>query len=211
MDRLTVLGIRAPAHFPIVFSWASVAALLWFWWRYHVAWLSSSAGLTFRSTYLRELHQKEPFKAFVAKHVNHEKITKSYSERTRQHLPTDATYLGHHETGNPTWRRLLICVQLLKYNSGKTNYDVGTTDFPGEREIELRVPWWFHCIHSPGFFLRRAFRDESFADQILPQIVFGVAVFLIACKAVGVDPAGIFGLLSITEPTRGVRFRITGV
>jgi len=194
-----VLGIRAPAQFPIVFSWASVAALLWFWWRYHILWLNQSARSVFRNAYLRELHQRKPFNDYVAKHVNHQKITNSYSKRTNRHLPPDTTYIGYDEIGPTDQPRLLIHIGILKYNDGKTNHNADQIDFPGERVIELRVPWWFHWIHSPGFFLWKVIREESFANQLLPQIVFAMATFLIVCKAFGYDPVGLFGLL--TDPS----------
>ena len=199
LDQLTVLGIRAPAQFPVVFSWASVFALVWFWWRYHLPWLAQQARVAFRDAYLQELHQRKSFVRHVKKSVNHEQILESYNQRKGTPTDTVKGFERYTETSGRHRHRFLISIQDLTYRSGETSYEVGIQDFPEQRYIKLKIPWWFHWVHSPGFFLWKAIREDSFASLRLPQIVFATAIVLITCKAFGYDPAGLFGLL--TDPS----------
>lgn len=83
LANLAVLGIRAPAEYPVVFSHASVVALVWFWWRYQVSWLDSNARKDFRNDYLSQLQQREPYKTLIKKSVDLDGIVKTFMERKK--------------------------------------------------------------------------------------------------------------------------------
>ena len=199
LDRLTVLGLRAPAQFPIVFSWAAIVALIWFWWRYQIAWINSSSRLTYRNRYLQELHQRQPFKKLVNRTIDHKEIwDKGFAGRSKDDFRI-LKLIGYSEVTHAKVLRRSICVSALTYNIGPTNYDIGTNHFPDKKYLEVPVPLILHCVYSLLFFLRSELRRDDFADQRLPHMVFAIAVILIAAKMLGFDPAGLFGLMSIAD------------
>ncbi len=197
LNQLAVLGLRAPARFPIVFSWAAVVALCWFWWRYNVVWLAACSRVNFGNEYLGDLHQLKPFKNYIDANINHDVITNTHFSGQRPAGDSALTLIRYSEVARK--RRLLININVLTYTDGTTNFEIGTNDFPDKRPIEVRVPWWLHWMHSPFFFLQRAWRYDNFSNERLPHIVFAAAVALIACKIIGWDPAGLFGVF--TDPT----------
>ncbi len=216
LNHLSALGLRAPARYPIVFSWAAVVALLWFAWRYHVTWLSSNSRANYRNRYLKELHQLEPFVSLVRNAIEFDAILKAHRVVFKKANPNKAPYPPnvqfngfeevpvHHRPGRPPLLdRRSIFVSAIKVTGGA---NIGKDSFPDSRFIKVDIPPRLHWRHSLPHFLRREVWRPDFADMRLPYLVLFLALALVACRAAGGDPAGFWGGLSAAEATSNSPF-----
>ena len=196
LNNLTVLGLRAPAKFPIVFSWAAVIALLWFWWRYFVAWINAQSRTKFRTEYLRALHNSPVFHRYLKKRTDFKAASNIAKARYNLSASDDLIPDSVVADGN---RRLFVIIEnyeFLSQDNPNNRYAVNLNQLPMEDRIKVAIPWWFHFGVGIPYFLWHALRREHFADQVLPNVVFIAAAALIYCKFLGVDPAGVFGMIS---------------
>ncbi|MCH8958363.1 MAG: hypothetical protein IH835_02740, partial [Proteobacteria bacterium] len=74
LNQLTILGLRAPASYPIVFSWAASVALIWFWWRYLIAWIDARSRIEFRQDFLKSLRKTPLFQRHLLKSIDLDQV-----------------------------------------------------------------------------------------------------------------------------------------
>ena len=201
LENLTLLGIRSPSRYPIVFSFASVLGLLWFGWRYSLSWKEQRVGQTFRQNFLRELQQTTPFLLLINNNVNHAQILASAWNIQVNDPCITATSMEsyvHKKTPSPGSyiSKSSIEIQQIKYlkSDGKSS-GVGIDHFPDNTFISIDVPWKLHYRHSPALYWSKAWNQEAFSTQRFPVVAFFLAILLILCKSFGGDPAGVWGLM----------------
>ena len=199
LENLTLLGIRSPARYPIVFSVASVLALLWFGWRYRLIWISQRLGKTFRDNHLRRLHKTTPFTFLVKTRVKHTDILAShFATQVNDPLLNEPEYISYEppEFPNSGYKsRSLIAIEKLNYFRNGQNFVIVHTSFPDKACIKIDVPWHLHYRYSPRLYWSTAFNKDEFAAQRLPVVAFFAAILLILFKLFGADPAGVWGLI----------------
>lgn len=196
LNNLTVLGLRAPARYPVIFSWAAIIALLWFWWRYFVAWLNAQSRTKFRAEYLRALHNSPVFQLYLKRRLDFEvaleHVRSTHGISASEELVPDSVSAGGD-------RRLSVTIDAYAfYYRGNPNSKVAVASnkLPEQHRIKVTIPWWVHFGVGVPYFLWNALRHEGFANQVLPHVIFIAAITLICCKIMGVDPAGVFGIIS---------------
>ena len=202
LNNLTLLGFRVPAKYPIVFSIASVLALLWFGWRYRLIWKKQKIGKAFRDNHLRALHQTLPFRFLVKTSLPHATILAShFGYDVNDPNVTESEYMSYdppalHERGYKS--RSSIAIKTLTYFRGGQNIEIGIKSFPDKAYLLIDVPWKLHFRYSPPLYWSKAWNEEEFAAQRLPVVAFFLAILLILCKSFGGDPAGVWGLIPYT-------------
>lgn len=196
LDQLTALGLRAPASYPVVFRWAASVALVWFWWRYLVAWIDARSRVEFRRDFFSSLRQTRMFQRHFLKSIDVDQVAdataKKYGTIVGAPLKFDRVYVDGE-------RRFSAKIGQISFvNSAKppTGYSIHVNDMPNYEPIEIAVPWWLHYSLGIPYFWWRAVRHEHFANRVLPHVLFIIAIALICCKSLGIEPAGIFGILS---------------
>jgi len=195
LNNLALLGLRAPARFPQVFSWAASISLLWFWWRYLVAWLDASSRHEFRKSYLQALRQIRWFQRHLLKNIDIKTVLNSADEAgyltggemTIEHIYVDGD------------KRLTAKVEQISIADASDEsgglYSVNSSQMMDGQPILVAIPWWMHYGIGIPFYWWRVIRHEYFANQVLPHVLFVAALALIVLKFSGVDPAGMFGIL----------------
>lgn len=96
--------------------------------------------------------------------------------------------------------RLQLRIHQLGFTIGTSRHEIKQHELPDKKQIDVPVPWWFHVRHSPGFFVYHIVRRPKFANQVLPQLVFGFALLLIVLNYWGVELAGYWGRLDPPAP-----------
>lgn len=87
-------------------------------------------------------------------------------------------------------------VTLVTSAGPPTRHEINASQITNYEPIVIAVPWWLHYSLGIPYFWWRAVRHEHFANQVLPHVLFIIAIVLVCCKFLGIDPAGIFGILS---------------
>ena len=197
LDQLTVLGLRAPASYPVVFSWAAIVALVWFWWRYLIAWIDTSARIEFRRDFFTSLRQTRIFQQHFLKSIDLDQVTAFLAN---QHGTIKGSPLHLKSVvvdGNRRFNAKIVQISLLNSEEPPNGYDINASAMPNYEPIEITIPWWLHYSLGIPYFWWRAVRHEHFATRVLPHVLFFIAIVLICCKSFGIEPAGIFGILSV--------------
>ncbi len=201
IDQLTVLGLRAPASHPIVFKWAASVALVWFWWRYMVAWIDARSRHEFRQDFLKALRQTAWFQRHLLVNIDTDQILKSADEEGYLRNPeffVDRIFIDGHKRLSAKIEQISL-VDTSDESEPPTRYSISSNQMMDGKPILVAIPWWMHYSLGIPYFWWRAVRHEHFANQVLPHFVFITAVALICCKSLGYDPAGLFGILSVSS------------
>lgn len=189
IEQLAFGAIKTPARYPEVVRAAAVVLLLWFWWRYTISWLD--ARDKYDVDYLRALHLSDRFQEWLL-----QQLQQSYSEFLHER------FLDTHPEGEVSGEvmninedspsRFSFKVSTITF---KQSEDTGIVIKAGPNAPELKIPFIVHVRMSTVFRVWRALRREDFADTVLPHIVASVAATLVFFAWLGLDPAGVFGLL----------------
>ena len=211
LDQLTVLGLRAPSRYPIVFSWAAVVALIWFWWRYWIAWMDAESRTAFNASYREDLRQTEAFqKRFVKlKNVNalanllRTNFNEYMASKGKGPIPDPVNLIRWQLDYSKRSAATVRSVTFQNTDHPHNKYIVEVDKLPGNASYSIEIPWWLNVQIGTLVYCRRAVRHEGFANQIMPQMLALVALILIVCKVTGLDPAGFFGAMeNQSHPTR---------
>ena len=196
LDQLTVLGLRAPASYPIVFRCAATMALVWFWWRYPVAWIDARSRVEFRRDFFESLRQTRIFQQHFLKSIDVDQVAdaaaKKYGAIVGGPLHFDRVIVD----GDRRFSAKIEQVTLVTSADPPNRYSIQAGQMPNYEPIVIAVPWWLHYSLGIPYFWWRAVRHEHFANRVLPHVLFIIAIALICCKSFGIEPAGIFGILS---------------
>lgn len=196
LDQLTILGLRAPASYPIVFSWAAIVALVWFWWRYLLAWIDASSRVEFRQDFFKSLRQTRMFQRYFFKSIDVDQVANA-AEKSHRAIIVAPLRIDHVVVdGDRRFSAKIEKVTLVTSADPPNRYNIQAGQMPNYEPIVIAVPWWLHYFLGIPYFWWRAVRHEHFANLVLPHVLFIIAIALICCKSLGVDPAGIFGILS---------------
>lgn len=211
LDQLTVLGLRAPSRYPIVFSWAAVLALFWFWWRYWIAWMDAESREVFNVNYREDLRQTDAFQKRLAKLKNVNDLADTlrtqfngYSlSKGKDQIPDPVKLIRSQLDYSKRSAATVSSVTFQNTDHPHYEYIVEVAKLPGNASYSIEIPWWLNVQIGTLVFCRRAVRYEGFANQIMPQILALVALILIVCKVTGLDPAGFFEAIgNQSRPTR---------
>lgn len=191
IEQLAVGALKAPARYPEVLRAAAIVALFWFWWRYFVVWLRHR--LEFRREVRSALHRTKLFQNFFKK-----KLKAGYADSLEY---MESTVLGGpggprgyitnvHAEGS---RRLQIVVHQITFDiEGMGNCMAHVRESEG---LIVDIPWWLHFGLVPFVSIWQAFRGDDFGNVVLPHLVALTALILVSLNSLGVDPAGLFGIL----------------
>jgi len=197
LDQLTILGLRAPASYPIVFSWAAIVALMWFWWRYLIAWIDASSRIKFRQDFFKSLRQTRMFQRYFFKRIDVDQVADA-AVKSHRAIKIAPLRIEHVVVdGDRRFSAKIEQVLLVTSADSPNRFSISAGQMPDYEPIEIAVPWWLHYSLGIPYFWWRAVRHEHFANLVLPHILFIIAIALICCKFLGIDPAGIFGILSL--------------
>jgi len=197
LDQLTILGLRAPALYPIVFSWAAIVALMWFWWRYLIAWIDASSRIKFRQDFFKSLRQTRMFQRYFFKRIDVDQVADA-AVKSHRAIKIAPLRIEHVVVdGDRRFSAKIEQVLLVTSADSPNRFSISAGQMPDYEPIEIAVPWWLHYSLGIPYFWWRAVRHEHFANLVLPHILFIIAIALICCKFLGIDPAGIFGILSL--------------
>lgn len=191
IEQLAVGALKAPAEYPEVLRAAAVGALIWFWWRYLIVWLSHRK--TYRESVLGALHSTQLFQ----RHLRSSLQTK-YADALEQMEIGVSRPLAPQGviTHVYTDKQRRFCATVQQVNFQVEGKGLCATHPPPGQALVVDIPWWLYFRLIVPVAIWQAVRQEEFADVILPHITFLAAMFLVWSALFWVDPAGVFGFLS---------------
>lgn len=191
IEQLAVGALKTPARYPEVLRAAAVVALFWFWWRYFVVWLRHRSE--FRREVRAAMRRTKLFQNFFKK-----KLKADYADSLEY---MESTVLGGpggprgyitnvHAEGS---RRLRTVVHQITFDvEGMGNCLAHVRESEG---LIVDIPWWMYFGLAPFVSIWQAFRGEDFGNVVLPHVVALTALVFVSLSSMGVDPAGLFGIL----------------
>ena len=203
-SQATLPWFRTVSQYPQVIVAALVVALIWFWWRYHVAWLDSDARSALRREYLSILHSNLAFKNLALRELTEnfpDEIDEVAHRIAEDHGGTTASNLTLTDVTLDANARFVVQASTLTFHNPEGNkfFESKYQQFSDLR-LRVRVPTLFHYRRAIKVYWWWALRKESFATMVLPQLAFAVSLTTLTAAIFGINPAGMYGLI---EPTAG--------
>lgn len=165
-------GASLPASHPDTFSMFALIGFLWLAYRFLLAYRSAKDSDRWWHMYMRDIV------------LDRYPISKYASDvLTERFAPKRQSFSMGWKSSMKNWSTLVV-------PEVKLNNQVVATD------VEIEIPFMQMVRAHLFVFPRYIISNTDIADMIVPWVLFGLACASLLLESFGVDPAGLFGLIT---------------